>query len=108
MVVFHPHTFSRTKALFNDFLTCFAGVDELIILDIYTSAREIADTVSSEELVEKMKLVDNSFNVKHIASLEEAEGYLRNNLQQGDLLLLIGAGNVFEIGYNLTNYEYRK
>ena len=107
VVVFHPHTFSRTKALFNNFLTCFTNVDELIILDIYASARETANIVSSQELVDKIKERDNNIDVKHIPTLSGAEDYLRNNLKADQVLLLLGAGNVFEIGYHLTNYEHR-
>ncbi|MFH0951040.1 MAG: UDP-N-acetylmuramate--L-alanine ligase [bacterium] len=107
VVVFHPHTFSRTKALFNDFLTCFTNVDELIILDIYASARETANIISSAELVEKIKEQDSRIDVKYIPTLAGAEDYLRNNLKPDQVLLLLGAGNIFEIGYHLTNYDHR-
>ncbi|KKS33558.1 MAG: UDP-N-acetylmuramate-L-alanine ligase, partial [Parcubacteria group bacterium GW2011_GWC2_42_12] len=56
MVAFQPHTFSRTKALFNDFVKSFAQVDELIILDIYGSAREKPGGAHSRDLAEKIRI----------------------------------------------------
>lgn len=100
-VVFHPHTFTRTKALFNDFVNSFDLADELIILDIYGSARESQGGVNSEELVEKIRLTHEQKKVRHIPSLTETEEYLRNNLQSQDVVLLLGAGDVFVIGQNL-------
>ncbi|MFH1412621.1 MAG: UDP-N-acetylmuramate--L-alanine ligase [bacterium] len=101
VVVFHPHTFTRTKALFNDFLNSFDLVDELIILDIYGSAREERGGVSSQDLVEKIKLIYPKKEIKHLPSLFDAEQYLKHNLRDNDVLLLIGAGDVFKIGENL-------
>jgi len=105
IAVFHPHTFTRTKALFDDFISAFDGVDELIVLDIYGSAREEQGGVSSKDLVDAIKNHKSAKkikSIKHIPSLEECEGYLRKNISRKDLVLLIGAGDVFRIGENLV------
>lgn len=102
IAVFHPHTFTRTKALFADFANSFDRVDELIVLDIYGSARETQGQVSSAELVEQIKVVNQTIKrAENIHTLEECEASLRSTLQTGDLLLLIGAGDLWEIGRNL-------
>ena len=106
MAVFHPHTFTRTKALFDDFIHAFQGLDELIILDIYGSAREEQGGIHSKDLVKAIKNTKNPKNpniIKYIPSLKECENYLRENISQKDLVLLIGAGDVFRIGENLVN-----
>ena len=97
IVAFHPHTFSRTKALFNDFTKSFAGVDELIILDIYGSAREQPGGVSSRDLVEKIK-----GRAKYIPTLKECEVYLREYIERNDVVVLMGAGDIFRVGENLV------
>ncbi len=102
-VVFHPHTFSRTKALFNDFVNSFAGVDELIVLDIYGSAREAQGGVSAEELVEKMRLVYEDKQIMHLPTLTEAADYLRHNAQAKEVIMLMGAGDVFRVADDLLN-----
>jgi len=101
IVVFHPHTFTRTKALLNDFAKSFLDADELIILDIYGSAREIQGGVSSEELVRKIKEVNNKIKVQYIPTQKEAENYLRKQASIGDVIILMGAGDVFRIGEKL-------
>ena len=105
IAVFHPHTFTRTKALFNDFIHAFQGIDELIVLDIYGSAREEQGGVHSRDLVKAIQGSDDKQKpkiIKYIPSLKECESYLRENINRDDLVLLIGAGDVFRIGENLV------
>lgn len=112
ITVFHPHTFTRTKALFKDFISSFVLADELIILDIYGSAREKQGGVSSKELVEKIKKYNELHkikqNVKSIATIPQATEYLRTKLNVHDTLLLMGAGDVFRIGVDLLAKKNKK
>lgn len=105
ITVFHPHTFTRTKALFKDFVTSFPDTDELIILDIYGSAREKQGGVSSAQLVRAIKGYNKRSgkkqDVRNIKTLGEASLYLRKRLKSQDLLLLMGAGDVFRVGESL-------
>ena len=100
IVVFHPHTFTRTKALLDEFSKSFKDADEVIVLDIYGSAREEHGGVHSKDLVQKIKNENNKY-VLHISTLEECENYLRNNIKRDDVVILMGAGDVFKIGENL-------
>ncbi len=101
ITVFHPHTFTRTKALFSDFVQCFRDSDELIILDIYGSAREKRGGVSSEKLVAKIKEVYKkekiSRKVRNIKTISLAAKYLKNKINKDDVLILMGAGDVFRL-----------
>lgn len=94
--VFHPHSYSRTEALLQDFAQSFDSADKVIILDIYGSARENTGNVSSEDLV---KLI-NSYNrgkAEYIATIDEAVEFLQDKIGENDVVLAIGAGNVFEV-----------
>jgi len=104
-VVFHPHTFTRTKALLDDFARSFNEADELIILDIYGSARERQGGVHSKDLINKLKVESGKWkenNLKYIPTLEKCEDYLKDNIESGQIVLLMGAGDVFRIGENLV------
>jgi UDP-N-acetylmuramate--alanine ligase len=101
LVVFHPHTYSRTKALLNDFAESFSDADKIIVLDIYGSAREVHGGAHSRDLVEKIKKNNCGKEVVYIPNLLEAEKYLRQKLVRGQKLVLMGAGDVFRIGENL-------
>jgi len=105
ITVFHPHTFTRTRALFKDFVTSFDDTNELIILDIYGSAREKQGGVSSQELTTALK----KHNIKnkqrqavyYIPTLDKAAQFLKKCLKKDDILLLMGAGDVFRVGREL-------
>lgn len=113
ITVFHPHTFTRTQALFKDFVTSFAAANELIILDIYSSARESekqrSGGVSSAKLVKKIieynKARKISQTVKYIATIPQAIRYLKTKLSAKDHLLLMGAGDVFRVAGGLLNVD---
>ncbi len=103
VTVFHPHTFTRTKGLLADFAAAFPGVDDLVILDIYGSAREQQGGVSSQDLIALIEeREDAPAKVSHQPMLEDAEKYLRSVVRKGDVVLLMGAGDVFRVGENLV------
>lgn len=105
VVFFHPHTFSRTKALFKDFVKSFEDVDFLGVLEIYGSAREKQGGISSKDLVLEIKkgnkIYKNKQEVKYFKDLKAAETFLSVKLRNNDLLLLMGAGDIFRIGESL-------
>lgn len=98
-VVFQPHTYSRTKALFNEFIDSFSKADELILIDIYAAREKYDETISSKMLSDKIN--DKYNNCTYLPTLEDAEKYLKEHLKENDLLLTIGAGTVTKIGYEL-------
>ena len=112
-VVFHPHTYTRTLALFDDFARSFDLADRVIVLDIYGSAREKQGGVHSKDLAERIKAKNERDShtrpkgakqeVLYIPTLEECEKYLRENVESGEVVILMGAGDVFRIGEGLVN-----
>ncbi len=102
VVVFHPHTFSRTEALLDDFATSFEDVDKLIVLEIYASAREAASDFSSQDLIAAIKQAKPALETIYQPNLEQAEAYLRQTIQGDEVVVLMGAGDVFRIGQQLV------
>ncbi len=101
IAVFHPHTFSRTKSLFDDFARSFKNVDEVIVLDIYGSAREKQGTVSSEQLVETINV--HSSNARYISKKQEVLEYLHRQDSAEKVTITMGAGDVWKIADALIN-----
>lgn len=97
VAVFHPHTFSRTKALLEDFAQSFDAADRVIVLDIYGSARESIGGVSSADLVALMNRYRPD-RAAHIPTSEEAIRVLKETLEANDLLVTLGAGDVWRVG----------
>lgn len=94
--VFQPHTYSRTINLFKEFSEAFDGVDELILADIYAAREKDTGIVSSSMLADKVK--ERGVKCSNIHSFNEIVSYLNKNLENGDILLTVGAGDVFKIG----------
>lgn len=94
--VFQPHTYTRTLTLFDDFAHCFFNADELILADIYAAREPFTKVVSSDMLGDKIRELGQSCYNFH--SFEEIVEHLKSNLKEGDLLLTIGAGDVYKIG----------
>ncbi len=102
-VVFHPHHFTRTEMLLDDFAKSFKDADKVIVLDIYGSAREQKGSVSSSDLVDKIKETEKNKEILYIPTLKEVEDYLKANIERDDIIVLMGAGDVFRIGEALIN-----
>lgn len=97
--IFQPHTYSRTKALWNEFVECFDNVDELIITDIY-AAREKPDGITKAENLAK-DIEKRGVKVRYIQNLSDIELVLKNEIKPNDLVFTMGAGNVVNIADNL-------
>ena len=90
-VVWQPHTYSRTRALFNEFAAAFTDADEVIVTEIY-AAREPKQNFSSKQVVEAMPR-----QAHFISDLSDVSNYLIKNLRPGDALLVLSAGNADQI-----------
>ncbi|MDP3836904.1 MAG: UDP-N-acetylmuramate--L-alanine ligase [bacterium] len=101
VAVFHPHTFTRTKALYKEFLTSFDEADVLGILEIYGSAREVQGGISSRDLISGLKAKGRKKPAKYLADFDDALSWLKKTLKPNDVLLLIGAGDIFRVGERL-------
>lgn len=94
--VFQPHTFSRTKALFDQFADSLKGVDEVILDPIFASAREAVDTEISSEMLAK-RINETGGKAVFIANRQKLVKYLIKTSKPGEVIFTVGAGNLYEI-----------
>jgi UDP-N-acetylmuramate--alanine ligase len=94
--VFHPHTFSRTLALLSEFSQSFDDADKVVIIDIYGSAREVQGGVSSRDLVELINRYEIG-KAEYIPSISETVEYLKDVIGENDVVISMGAGNVWKL-----------
>ena len=99
--VFQPHTYTRTKTLFDEFTTCFKDCDELILMDIYAAREKDTGLVSSDELGDAIRA--KGFNCINLHSHEDVTNYLKDKIKKDDLVLTVGAGDVVKVGELLLN-----
>ena len=107
LCLFQPHRYTRTKLLFNEFCNCFADCDELILTDIYAASEAPIPGITSEALAEGVRKALGK-EVTYISRLAKAEEYLEAKAEAGDLILTVGAGDVFKVGEELVRELERK
>lgn len=95
-IVFQPHTYSRTRALLDEFAESFYAADKVIVTDIYAAREPDPGDISSKNIVEK--LYQNNVDAMYMPTFEEITEYLRENLRENDLLVTCGAGPVNKVG----------
>jgi UDP-N-acetylmuramate--alanine ligase len=102
--VFQPHTFSRTEKLFYEFSRAFQEADEVVLADIFSSAREKKAGVNSTSSSQLAELIQKrGINTRYFPTLEEISSYLEQTLNENDLVITLGAGDVYKVGQILVS-----
>ena len=99
IIVFQPHTYSRTAALFDDFLEQLKRPDVLLLAEIYAAREQNTIGISSSQLAEHL---DNAVFYPDFQSLETA---LKQIASPGDVIFTVGAGDVYKLGEHLLSGE---
>ena len=89
---FQPHTYSRTKALFQDFVDELRTVDIAVLTDIYAAREQNTVGVSSMDLAKEIP------GSVYCPALGDVTAFLRQTAQPGDILLTVGAGDIYKAG----------
>lgn len=97
IVVFQPHRFTRTKALFDEFTKAFTDADILILNDIYPASEEPIAGINSAALWAAIKQMGHP-RVEYIASQKETIEFLLGVVKPKDTVITLGAGSIYKIG----------
>jgi UDP-N-acetylmuramate--alanine ligase len=97
VMVFQPHRFTRTKALFGEFCRAFDEVDELLLTEIYPASEAPIPGVSGESLAQGIRQVGKT-RVTYFPDFDAVVAALPGILREGDVLITMGAGNVWQVG----------
>lgn len=94
-IVFQPHTYTRTLTLFDDFVSVLKEAPHLVLLDIYAAREKDTGAVKSSDLAAKLP---NAYMAK---DFEDAKNYLKAHIAPGDIVMTVGAGDVYKVGEEL-------
>ncbi|MBU9726496.1 UDP-N-acetylmuramate--L-alanine ligase [Diplocloster modestus] len=97
--VFQPHTYTRTQAFLKEFAQALSAADYVVLADIYAAREKNTIGVSSSDLLSELRMLN--VNAQYFPSFDEIENFLLENCMHGDLLITMGAGDVFRIGEHL-------
>ncbi|MGH7803891.1 MAG: glutamate ligase domain-containing protein, partial [Candidatus Binatia bacterium] len=101
VVAFQPHRFSRTRDLFDDFLTAFDDADLLFLGEIYAAGEERIEGVSGEALAQALRRRGN-LDVRFAGSRNALTDAVFAAIRPGDLLLVLGAGDIYKVGEEIV------
>lgn len=95
--LFQPHTYTRTMALFDEFTTSFEDTDVLIMAEIYAAREKNIYKISSKKLITEIKKQQPAKEAYYFNSLEEIAKFVGNNAQEGDMVITMGAGDIYKV-----------
>jgi UDP-N-acetylmuramate--alanine ligase len=101
VAAFQPHRYSRTHELFDDFVTAFYDSDVLILTDVYAAGEQPVKGATAERLAHEI-LRHGQKDVTHIADRELIPQHLAGIVREGDIVITLGAGNIWQQGEALV------
>ncbi len=104
--VMQPHTFSRVRSLFNDYLTCTAAADYTLVTDICAAREKDPGDLNSGMLVRGMK--EHGIDAVWTPSFDDTERYLREHWRAGDLVLTMGCGDINLLNAQIHRHEQER
>jgi UDP-N-acetylmuramate--alanine ligase len=96
-VLFQPHRYTRTLHLMEEFATAFNQADSLFVMDIYAASEKPIEGVTAEALVERIRQFGHR-GVEYVGTIDRGAEALLGVAREGDLVLTLGAGNVWQAG----------
>lgn len=104
--VCQPHTYSRTKALFDQYLTCWDGADEVLVTDIYAAREKDPGDIHATMLVKALQ--EAGVPAVYTPDFDACEAYLRAHWAPGDAVLTLGCGNINLLNEQIQRHEADK
>jgi UDP-N-acetylmuramate--alanine ligase len=102
VVVFQPHRYTRTQHLLEEFFTAFNQADKLVVMDIYAAGEKPIPGVSGRALYEGIKKYGHK-DVIYVPDKDKVADHVLDVLRKGDLMITLGAGDVWKIGEQVLN-----
>lgn len=99
--VFQPHTYSRTKSLFEEFANALSAADHVVLADIYAARETDTLGISSAQLADRIRELGT--DAYYFSTFDEIQKFLLKKCMNGDLLITMGAGDIVKVGENLLS-----
>lgn len=99
-ICFQPHTYTRTYDLLDEFAKALSAADKVVLTDIYASREKDTGLVSSADLQKKIEALGTEAH--YIGDMSDAKEFLKQNCLPGDMLITMGAGDIFKLGEDIV------
>lgn len=102
LCIFQPHTYTRTKALFDDFVRELSVADFAVLAEIYAARETNTINISSADLARQIP------NARYFKTFDEITDFIEGIARPGDVILTVGAGDIYTVGETLSDEEPQK
>lgn len=106
--LFQPHTYTRTIALFEEFADAFEKADKVVLAEIYAAREKNIYKISSKELAREIKAKHPGKEVYYFKDFDEIANFVSNNAEKGDLVITMGAGDIYKVADIMLEREWEK
>jgi UDP-N-acetylmuramate--alanine ligase len=106
-VLFQPHRFSRTKDLLDEFSTCFANCDSLVITDIYSAGENALPGITTQVLIDKIRS-QGALHPHHVTTIDEGAEKVSDLTEKNDIVFTLGAGSITQAAPKITQLLHNK
>lgn len=96
--LFQPHTYTRTLALLDEFAGSFTDADKVVLAEIYAAREKNIYKISSKTLMNRIREKDPDKDVYYFQNFEDIAHFVYDNAEEGDLILTMGAGDIYKVG----------
>jgi len=107
IALFQPHRYTRTRDLFDEFLTAFADADTLFITDIYPAGEDPLPGVTAKALAQEIEK-KGGIEVRYVPERERLVEEVMPMLKPGDVVMTLGAGNIWEVSEGMVEALQRR
>jgi UDP-N-acetylmuramate--alanine ligase len=104
--LFQPHTYTRTIALFNEFVDAFGSADKIVMAEIYAAREKNIHKISAKAIVDGIKAGYPQKEARYFARFEEIAAFVRENAKPGDLVITMGAGDIYKVGEMILDMDH--
>jgi UDP-N-acetylmuramate--alanine ligase len=104
--LFQPHTYTRTIALFNEFVEAFASADRLVMAEIYAAREKNIHRISSRSIIDEIKTLYPQKDARYFADFDEIAAFVRESAKPGDLVITMGAGDIYKVGERILDMDH--
>ncbi|HPF18260.1 MAG TPA: cyanophycin synthetase, partial [Bacillota bacterium] len=105
--LFQPHTYTRTRALFNEFAEALSAADAVVLAEIYGAREKNIYQISAASLAEKIKDMHPGKEVFFIPDFREMAAFVTERTAAGDMVMTMGAGDIYRVGEIILGAEDR-
>ena len=105
--LFQPHTYTRTIALFDEFAAAFEKADMIVMAEIYAAREKNIHKISSKELTNEINRRYPLKNAYYFSAFDEIADFVVQNAQSGDLIITMGAGDIYKVAEIILEKDWK-